>query len=220
MYYSSSTPSGTPNAPVLPGTYTVTATFAGSADYTMASASGSPFTISPPAAAIAGPTIGVPGQPLTYTFTVTGPTQGIVFSINYGDGTSVTTAAGGPTVKLDHLYTTTNTFTIKVTAKDQGGVVSQLGTQAVKISSVGMEVDPSGGTALAVGGPAAGNATITVTAMDTTGKALDVTINKTDFGTFKPTGHILVYGQGGKNQITLKPFAVGTTGYIKVPAFL
>src|SRR5262249_18797343 len=177
MYYSSSTPSGTPNAPVLPGTYTVTATFAGSADYTMASATSStPFTILPPTAAIAGPTIGVPGQPLTYTFTVTGPTQGIVFSVNYGDGTSVTTAVGaatitkgGATIPLDHLYKATGTFTIQVTAKDQSGVVSPTVTQVVKISSVAMEVDPSGGMALAVGGSTAGSQTITVSATNTAG---------------------------------------------------
>jgi hypothetical protein len=157
---------------------------------------------------------------LTYTFSINGPTQGIVYSINFGDGTSVKTAAGGPAIKLDHLYAATGSFTIQVTATDQKGVVSPIAKQVVKISTVAMEVDPSGGTALAVGGNAAGGDTITITATDTTGTALDVTINKKDFGTFKPTGHILVYGQGGKNSITLKPSAVGATSYIKVPAFL
>ncbi len=219
-YYSGSTASGTQvPAPVLPGTYTVKASFAGSADYAAASATAT-FTIQNPAPSIVGPTIGVPGQPLTYTFAISGPTQGIVFSISYGDGTSVKTAAGGPTIKLDHIYTATGSFTIQVTATDKNSVVSPITKQTVKISSVAMEVDPSGGTALAVGGSAAGGNTITVTATDTTGKALDVTINSTDFGTFKPTGHLFVYGQGGKNSITLKPHAVGVTSYIKVPAFL
>jgi sugar lactone lactonase YvrE len=218
-YYQGSTASGTPLAgpPTLPGTYTVQASFAGSADYTAASAT-TTFIIQTPTTSITGPSIGVPGQPLTYTFAVNGPTQGIAFTINFGDGTSVTTSAGGPTIKLDHLYPTTGAFTIQVTAKDQNGVVSQSANQSVKISTVALESDPSGGTALAVGGNAAGGDTILVSAADTTGKTVDVTINKTDYGTFTPTGHLLVYGQGGKDSITLK--AHHGTGYIEVPAML
>jgi hypothetical protein len=208
-------------APFLPGSYSVTASFAGSTDYYPASAT-TTFTIRTPTTSITGPTIGVPGQPLTDAFVVNGPTQGIVFNINYGDGTSLTTPAGGPNTKLDHLYTAVGSFTIQVTATDKYGVVSQLATQKVSISTVAMEADPSGGTALAVGGNAAGGDTITVSAVDTTGKKVDVTINKTDYGTFTPTGHIFVYGQGGKDTITLKPYVVGnsTYYYIQVPAFL
>src|SRR5262249_39888586 len=176
-----------------------------------------PFTIKTPTTSITGPTIGVPGQPLTYTFAVNGPTQGIVFTINYGDGTTLTTRAGGPSITLDHLYHTTNTFTIQVTAKDKNGVVSQLARQTVKISTVAMEADPSGGMALAVGGNAAGGDAITISATSTTGKTVDVTINKTDYGTFTPTGHIFVYGQGGKDTITLAAYK---GSYIVVPAFL
>src|SRR5262249_20644886 len=94
---------------------------------------------------------------------------------------------------------------------------SQLATQSVKISTVALETDPSGGTALAVGGNAAGGDTITVSATSTTGKTVDVTINKTDYGTFTPTGHIFVYGQGGKDTIMLKAYK---SSYIVVPAFL
>jgi hypothetical protein len=213
---------GTPlvGAPTLPGTYTVNASFAGSADYTSASAT-TTFTIKTPTTSITGPTIGVPGQPLTYTFAVNGPTQGIAFTINYGDGTTLTTSAGGPSIKFDHLYTTTNTFTIQVTAKDQNGVVSQLASQSVKISTVAMETDPSGGMALAIGGNAAGGDTILVTGTNTSGTAVSVNFDKTAMGIFTPTGHILVYGQGGKDTITLQPYVVGRTSYyIHVPAFL
>jgi hypothetical protein len=101
-------------------------------------------------------------------------------------------------------------------------VVSQLATQTVTVSRVAMEADPNGGTALAVGGNAAGGDKITVSATDTTGKTVNVTVNKTSFGTFTPTGHIFVYGQGGKDSISLKPYVVGNTTYyyIQVPAFL
>jgi hypothetical protein len=132
----------------------------------------------------------------------------------------VTTSAGGPTIPLDHLYHTTNTFTIQVTAKDQKGVVSELATQSVKISTVAMESD-GWGTALAVGGNAAGGDTILVTGTNTSGTAVSVTLNKASLGTFTPTGHIFVFGQGGKDTITLQPYVVGKTKYdIKVPALL
>jgi hypothetical protein len=221
-YYPGTKTSGTPlsGAPLLPGTYTVKASFAGSTDYTSASAT-TTFTIKRPTISITGPTLGVPGQPLTYSFAVNGPTQGITFSVNYGDGTSLTTSAGGPSLKLDHLYTATGHFTIQVTATDTNGVVSRLAMQRVRISTVALEVDPSGGTALAVGGNAAGGDTITVKATDTTGKTVRVTVNSLSFGPFTPTGHILVYGQGGNDKITLKPYVVGTTRYfIQVPALL
>src|SRR5262249_43625394 len=51
--------------------------------------------------------------------------------------------------------------------------------------------------------------------------ALNVNINGKSLGTFTPTGHLFVYGQGGKNKITEKPFVSGGKNYyIKVPAFL
>jgi hypothetical protein len=222
MYYSGSTAQGTPlaGAPMRPGTYTVKASFAGSPDYTAASATAT-FTINVPKIALNGPTIGVPGQPLTYSFTVNGPTQGITFTIDYGDGTRITTSSGGPSIQLDHLYTTTGRFTIKVRAMDQNQVVSLTTTQAVTINTVALEADASGGTALAIGGNAAGGDSITITATTTGGKTLNVNLDATSLGTFRPTGHLFVYGQGGNDRITLAPYVLGTTDYyIKVPAFL
>jgi hypothetical protein len=100
-----------------------------------------------------------------------------------------------------------------VTATDPKGVVSQLATQVATISRVALETEPSGVTALTVGGNAAGGDTITVSGANTSGKAVNVTVNKTSFGTFTPTGHIFVYGQGGKDGITLTAYAVGKTNY-------
>src|SRR5262249_25388990 len=122
---------------------------------------------------------------------------------------------------FDHTYTATGPFTIQVTAADSAGVVSQQATQQVQISTVALEADPSGGTALAIGGSAAGRNTILFAAADSTGKPLRVTVNKAPLGTFTPTGHLFVYGQGGKDTITLKAFtAKRVTHYIQVPALL
>jgi hypothetical protein len=75
----------------------------------------------------------------------------------------------------------------------------------------------------AVGGTL-GNDTITLTPADSTG---DLTVNvngTTSFNgqsLFKPTDHILVYGQTGNDTITLASKKIsGTTYYITVPAFL
>jgi hypothetical protein len=225
-YYASDGTTVLNGAPTMPGSYYVTAAFTSSdSNYGNGSSTQTGFTIQTPPTSITGPTIGVPGQPLTYTFAVTygpnGPTQGITFTVNYGDGTTVTTSAGGPSITLDHLYSVTGTFTIQVTAKDSKWVVSQLASQSVKVSTLALETDPSGGTALAIGGNAAGGDTILVTGANTSGTAVNVTMNKIALGTFTPTGHILVYGQGAKETITLQPDVVGkTTYYIQVPALL
>jgi hypothetical protein len=72
-----------------------------------------------------------------------------------------------------------------------------------------------------VGGNAAAGDTILVTSTNTSGTAVRLTLDKTVLGTFTPTGHIFVYGQGGKNTITLQPYVVGKTSYyIFVPALL
>jgi uncharacterized repeat protein (TIGR01451 family) len=207
------------SAPYLPGSYSVTASFAGSTDYAAASNTTS-FTIQLPTPTITpfltsastGLAIGVPGQPLTDTFAINDTAPGITFSINYGDGTnSVTTAAGAATIELDHIYTVTGSFTLTVTATDKNGVSSQQATLPITITTVAMEKGPSGGTALAVGGNAVGGDSITLAATNTTGKLLDVQINKTDYGTFQPTGRLFVYGQGGHDKIMLKPYVVGNS---------
>jgi N-acetylneuraminic acid mutarotase len=226
-YYSGSTATGTPlgGTPFLPGTYTVAATFVGSPDYTAASATAT-FVIQPPTVTISGPTVAVPGQPLTYTFSIAGPTQGITFSINFGDGTTwQSPTPDGPSVTLDHIYTGTNAFSLNVTAKDQNGVGAGL-VKTVTVSTVALETDPVDGKMdLAVGGTAGNDSiTITPTQADTTGTVLSVNVNGTTYTTYgnnalplHPTGHLLVYSQGGADTISL---AKSGKSLINVPALL
>jgi sugar lactone lactonase YvrE len=221
-YYAGSTATGTAlaGAPTLPGTYTVKAAFARSADYTAASATAT-FTIQTPTTSITGPTLGVPGQPLTYSFAVTGPTQGITFSITYGDGSSLTTTAGGPSVTVDHLYTGTGTYTIQVTATDTNGVVSRQATRHVKVTAAALEADPLDPTqtALYVGGTT-GADTILIKPVDANG-TVSAKIGTTGLGKFQPTGHIIVYGQAGDDIIRLQAATInGVTVPVSTPAFL
>jgi hypothetical protein len=184
-----------------------------------------------PVAGVTGPSDGVPGQPRTFTLSANASAvdqpAGFTFAINWGDGISQApdiqtiprTAGNGAGVAVDHVYTTPGTYTVSVTATDLDGGTSSAVSQAISVQQVVME-----GNSLAVGGTL-GNDTITLTPADATG---DITVNlngTTSFivngvrmSTFKPTDHILVYGQSGNDQITLQ--ASNKYGPITVPAFI
>ena len=89
-------------------------------------------------------------------------------------------------------------------------MVSQQATQLVQVSTVALEADPSGDTALAVGGNAAGGDTISVTATNTSSTAVQFALDGASLGTFTPTAHILVYGQGSNDRITLNAYRAAT----------
>jgi hypothetical protein len=175
-----------------------------------------------PTAGVSGPSNGVPGQPRTFTFTASDPdpadqAAGFVYHITWGDGTTQTiarTAGNGSGVALDHIYTAPGKYTVKVTATEDGGHTSAVATTALTVQ----EVQLQGGT-LAVGGTT-GNDTIILSPADATGD-IKVKVNGTSLGKFKPTDHILVYGQSGNDTIQLKSATIGgKTYYLTVPALL
>jgi len=97
-----------------------------------------------PVAAISGPTVGVPGQPLTFTLTATDvaadEAAGFTFHIDWDndgvvDETVAATAGNGAGVEVTHVFETTGTFTISVTATDKDLGVSEPATLDVAISS-------------------------------------------------------------------------------------
>src|SRR5205807_1740810 len=113
--YAGNTPTGTPlaSAPTSAGTYTVVASFAGSAHYTSAASQPATFTITPAALGIyaasnsrtydgtthssAVPTYQVSGEPvgtLYSTDTLTGLTQAFAFKDVLGPGGSTLTVTG------------------------------------------------------------------------------------------------------------------------------
>jgi hypothetical protein len=178
-----------------------------------------------PTAGLSGPTDGVRGQARTFTLTATDPSSvdqaaGFIFAITWGDGATQTiTCPSGTTVS--HVYTATGTYPVKVTARDKDGSTSAAVTRTDTITAVALETDPvdPSKTALCVGGTT-GADTITVKPADAAG-TLDVQIGKTDLGTFKPSGHLIVYGQAGNDTIKLQTATVsGTTVYVTAPAFL
>ena len=182
-------------------------------------------TVAPvaPTAAVSGPANGVPGQPRTFTFSASDPSPsdqaaGFVYTITWGDGsapqTIARTAGNGSGIAVDHVYTAPGTYTVKVTATDDGATTGAAATGSLTVQAVQMQ----GGT-LAVGGTLS-NDNIILSPADATGD-INVKYNGTSQGNFKPTDHILVYGQSGNDTIQLKSTPIGkTTYYVAVPAFL
>jgi Ca2+-binding RTX toxin-like protein len=73
----------------------------------------------------------------------------------------------------------------------------------VQVLVIGLIADPceAGKTALAIGGTL-GNDTIVVSPVGNTGD-VQVALNGNSLGTFQPTGHIIVFGQAGNDDIQI-----------------
>src|SRR5262249_5684228 len=111
-----------------------------------------------PTAGIAGPSIGVPGQPLVYTLTASesGLSADTVYgySVNWGDGSPVQMLSGPSGTQVSHVYTTPGSDSVSMTATDPQGHSSVPATTSVSITTVAMETDPANSslTALYLGG--------------------------------------------------------------------
>jgi hypothetical protein len=103
---------------------------------------------------VSGPTSGVRGQPLVFTFTVAGASAGNVsYAIDWNsDGTVDQTVVGGASVKVEHVYRSTGSYTISATATDSSGRNSAAATHGVSIAKWSVQNDATGARTLVVGG--------------------------------------------------------------------
>jgi hypothetical protein len=178
-----------------------------------------------PTAGVSGPSDGVPGQARTFTLTASDPSSldqaaGFTFAITWGDGTTQT-VSGPSGTQVSHTFTASGTRNVQVTATDRDGGVSAAATQTVPITAVALQADPTdpSKTALVVSGTP-GADTITIKPADAAG-TLDVNIGTADLGNFKPSGHLIVYGQAGDDTIKLQTANIsGRTVSVTAPAFL
>ena len=179
-----------------------------------------------PTAGVSGPADGVRGQARTFILTASDPSSadqaaGFTFAITWGDG-ATQTVSGPSGATASHVYTASGTYAVKVTATDKDGGAGAAATVTDTITAVALEADPTdpSKTALFVGGTTAAD-TITIKPADASG-TLNVTIGKTDLGNFKPTGHLVVYGQAGDDTIKLQTASIKGSGKVSVsaPAFL
>jgi fibronectin type 3 domain-containing protein len=179
-----------------------------------------------PTASISGPSAVVPGQPLTYALgaSESGFPPGVFFlyNVQWGDGSAAQIFSGPSGIQVNHVYTTTGIYTVSLTATDPNGHASLPATLSVTVSTVAMETDPynSSLTALYVGGTL-GSDTIAIIPVVNNGvnNGVKVAMNFVNYGSFTPTGHVVVYGQSGNDILKTAPVVVnGVTYYVNVPA--
>ena len=178
------------------------------------------------------PTNGVRGQALPFTLLATETSQPantpFTFKIDWdGNGTIDQTVTGPSGTVVTHLYATSSPaggFPVKVTVTDSASNVSAQVTKNVSVGAVGIQVDPqnSANTALVIGGTT-GADTIEVRPANVAGTQFTVLINGVtqSGGPFAPTGHILVFGQAGKDTIRLEAGTGALAGAkVAIPAVL
>jgi hypothetical protein len=120
--------------------------------------------LAPPTAAIAGPSTGIPGQPLTFTLSATSPspadqTAGFTFTVNWGDGSALQTIAATPGngagTAVNHIFPTGGSFIPQVQATDDGGASSAWASgPTVTAAAYIYALDPSAGGAITLTGNA------------------------------------------------------------------
>jgi hypothetical protein len=159
-----------------------------------------------PTPTITGPASGVPYQPLDYTGTFTDPgtgPDGETYTFLWKVTQGATTIATATTQNFTFTPTTTGTYTISFKVTDDAGGSGTV-TKTLTVSTAVIETDPADSTktALYVGGTS-GNDTITVSPSTTAGTYTVVVNGVTQGTSYRPTGHIIVYGGDGNDSITL-----------------
>jgi hypothetical protein len=169
---------------------------------------------------ITGPSTGVPGEPLTYTGTFTDPgsgTDGETYTFLWKVTQGATVIQTATTQNFTFTPTATGTYTVSFKVTDDAGGSGTV-TKTLTVKTVDVRTDPEDATktALVVGGTA-GADTITIAPAATAG-FYTVVLNGVQQGTsYRPTGHIIAYGGGGNDTITL---ASNGFGSVAVPGVL
>jgi hypothetical protein len=170
-----------------------------------------------------GPVKGVRGQPLNYTGSFSDPDlDAWTGTVNFGDGTGDQPLTLNPdkSFAFGHVFAKIGSYNVVATVVDNHGGVGT-GHLAVSVVVAALETDPvdPSRTALVVGGTTAAD-TIVIKPADASG-TLNVKIGTANFGNFKPSGHIVVYGQAGDDAIKLQTSDINNvTVFVSAPAFL
>jgi Ca2+-binding RTX toxin-like protein len=172
-----------------------------------------------PTAFIQGPTSGVRGQPLTFTFSATSPSPveqagPFTYTINWGDGSPVQTVTGSASgVSVTHVFTDAGMDPVSVTATDQDGHASAAVSQSVSVAIWAVQTQPDplhpGQTiqVLVVGG-STGSDVIHVKP-GPHGRGVEVFIWEKSLHQFLdqvfsgPIDRVVVYGQAGNDIIAV-----------------
>jgi len=158
---------------------------------------------------ISGPSTGLAGSLLNYTFTTTDPDDDEVwYFIDWGDGTNsrwVGPFPSGMMVMVNHTWSQSGTYTLKVKAKDAYGAESIWSPFTITIDGPGLDIEITGG----LGITATINNTGTIDATNISWEivfagGLVIPAQKTGMITNLPMGelsilHMVVFGLGKKS---------------------
>lgn len=104
-----------------------------------------------PVASLQGPTTGVRGQALNFTFAATSPAAaeqaaGFTYTVNWGDGTPVQTlprtSGNGAGVLASHVFPGSGTFTVTVVATDEDGHATLPVSTSVSVAPWAIQTQP------------------------------------------------------------------------------
>jgi hypothetical protein len=177
-----------------------------------------------PTASLQGPADGVRGQARTFTFAATSPSAseqaaGFTYTINWGDGSPVQsvarTAGNAAGVSVNHVFTNSGAYMVQVTATDQDGHASAPASQSITITPWEIQtqpdpVHPNSTIQVLVVGGTTGTDEIHI-ALGPGGVGIKVTIEEPALGQeitqafTAPIDRIVVYGQGGNDEIIVSP---------------
>jgi hypothetical protein len=212
------------------GLYTVTLTVGESGGATASTSQTITVSNVPPSAFVTGLGAAVPGQTLDYAATFTDPgivqphgeTYTYLWKLLDSSRHTITSVSqnGGTPPDFSILLTSTGTYYVSFKVTDDSGGYSAV-TKTLQIKTLVMEPDPqnSAKTALYVGGTT-GNDTISVQLANSSGYYAVNVNGVTSFGgqsSWKPTGHIVIYGVQGNDTIDLLSNSFGP---VAVPALL
>jgi len=142
---------------------------------------------------------------------------GFRYDVDWGDGTvpDVIEATPGNDagVLVHHVYVAENGYTVRVTATDQNGAVSETATLAISVTRIALLDDPlhPGQFMLIVGGTPLGD-DIRVRVGRTRGEVV-VRVNNVIEGAFRPTSRLIIHGYDGNDHINI-------VGGVTLPAWL
>ncbi|MGE3818629.1 MAG: Calx-beta domain-containing protein [Isosphaeraceae bacterium] len=172
-----------------------------------------------PTASTGGDATGVRGQIRTLHVSATDVSSddraaGYTFLVDWGDGSSVESFGPGLQIhSATHVYSTAGAFTQTVRAVDKDGGLGEPISRVITIGGFAFQADPRDPTrtALVIGGTT-GNDSIVVNPGGDAGR-IQFIVNGVATVVDPPTGHIIVYGGDGHDDIQV-------AGGLGIPTFL
>jgi len=171
-----------------------------------------------PVASVSGPVNGVRGFARTFSFhaadaSAADQAAGFTYAIDWGDGSPVQTVVGSLSITAEHVFDTSGTFNVQVTATDKDGVTSVPASRSIAITGATLE-----GTTLLVAGTLGADS---IVLKPTSATGISVTINGFNEGIFNSPTQIHILGRAGNDTVLFQTLtSKKTTTYITATSII